>query len=130
MKVITLKQPWASLVAYGIKKYEFRSWKTKYRGKLLIHAGSGVDKDYLEKYIDLGIDFPKSKIIAIVDLVDCCLLDDELNEKIISENNIAYGNKARTGYAWKLDNIKMIDIDEKINGQLGLWNYDYDEKEL
>lgn len=127
MKVITLKQPWASLVAYGIKKYEFRTWKTNYRGKLLIHAGAGIDKDEMKKYADLGIDFPKSKIIAIVDLVDCCLLDDELNKKIILENNIAYGNKIRTGYAWKLDNVKMINIDEKINGQLGLWNYDYEE---
>lgn len=127
MKVITLKQPWASLVAYGIKKYEFRTWKTNYRGKLLIHAGAGIDKDEMKKYIDLGIDFPKSKIIAIVDLVDCCLLDDELNKKIILENNIAYGNKIRTGYAWKLDNVKIINIDKKINGQLGLWNYDYEE---
>lgn len=127
MKIITLKQPWASLVAYGIKKYEFRTWKTNYRGKLLIHAGAGIDKDEMKKYVDLGIDFPKSKIIAIVDLVDCCLLDDELNKKIILENNIAYGNKIRTGYAWKLDNVKMINIDEKINGQLGLWNYDYEE---
>ena len=123
MKTITLKQPWASLVAYGIKKYEFRTWKTNYRGKLLIHAGAGIDKDEMKKYVDLGIDFPKSKIIAIVDLVDCCLLDYELNKKIILENNIAYGNKIRTGYAWKLDNVKMINIDEKINGQLGLWNY-------
>lgn len=82
MKAITLKQPWASLVAYGIKKYEFRTWKTNYRGKLLIHAGAGVDKDEMKKYVDLEIDFPKSKIIAIVDLVDCCLLDDELNKKI------------------------------------------------
>lgn len=127
MKVLTLKQPWASLVAYGIKKYEFRTWKTNYRGKLLIHAGAGIDKDEMKKYVDLGINFPKSKITAIVDLVDCCLLDDELNKKIILENNIAYGNKIRTGYAWKLDNVKMINIDKKINGQLGLWNYDYEE---
>ena len=117
----------ASLVAYGIKKYEFRTWKTNYRGKLLIHAGAGIDKDEMKKYVDLEIDFPKSKIIAIVDLVDCCLLDDELNKKIILENNIAYGNKIRTGYAWKLDNVKMINIDKKINAQLWLWNYDYEE---
>lgn len=44
MKVLTLKQPWATLVAEGIKKYEFRTWKTNYRGKVLIHAGAGVEK--------------------------------------------------------------------------------------
>lgn len=38
MKIITLHQPWASLVALGFKRYETRSWKTDYRGPLLIHA--------------------------------------------------------------------------------------------
>ena len=51
MKIITLKQPWASLVAYGIKKYEFRTWKTNYRGKLLIHAGACIDKDEMKNII-------------------------------------------------------------------------------
>ena len=32
------------------KKYEFRSWKTNYRGKILIHAGLTLEKNYSEKY--------------------------------------------------------------------------------
>ena len=43
MKILTLKQPWATLVAEGYKKYEFRTWKTNYRGEILIHAGKGLD---------------------------------------------------------------------------------------
>ena len=50
MRVITLKQPWATLVAEGLKKYEFRSWKYSYRGEILIHAGKGVDKDAMKKF--------------------------------------------------------------------------------
>ena len=42
MKVITIKQPFASLIAAGIKEYEFRTWKTKYRGEIFIHAGKGI----------------------------------------------------------------------------------------
>lgn len=38
MKAISLWQPWASLVAVGAKKIETRSWATKYRGSLAIHA--------------------------------------------------------------------------------------------
>lgn len=38
MKVISLRQPWALLVVLGHKKIETRSWKTTYRGDLLIHA--------------------------------------------------------------------------------------------
>ncbi len=122
MKVLTLKQPWATLVAEGIKKYEFRSWKTNYRGKILIHAGSSIEKQELNRFKELNLEYPSKKIIAEAELVDCLPLDDELNKKIISENNIAYGNKERTGYAWVLKNIKKIDSNKEIKGQLGLWN--------
>ena len=128
MKVLTLKQPWATLVAEGIKKYEFRSWKTKYRGKVLIHAGAGLDKKEMDKFKDLDLEFPSKRIIAVVDIEDCLELNDDLNKKIIAENNIVYGNKYRDGYAWKLANVKKLNINQIVNGQLGLWNYDIDYK--
>jgi len=40
MKALTLHQPWASLIALGVKTIETRSWSTPYRGRLLIHAGA------------------------------------------------------------------------------------------
>lgn len=124
MKVLTLKQPWATLVAEGIKKYEFRSWKTNYRGKILIHAGASVDKKEMERFKSLNLEYPSKKIIVEVEIVDCLELDDKLNKEIIKENNIAYGSKYRTGYAWKLGNVKKLKIDKTINGKLGLWNYE------
>ena len=130
LKVLTLRQPWATLVAEGIKKYEFRSWKTNYRGKVLIHAGTGIDKDDMKKYEHMNLDFPSRRIIAVVEIEDCLELDKDLNKKIISENNIAYGHKIRNGYAWKLKNIKKIDYDKEVNGQLGLWNIDLDEEKI
>ena len=58
MKVITIKQPWATLIAEGYKEYEFRTWKTKYRGDILIHAGLGVNKKAMEKAAEaIGDDF-------------------------------------------------------------------------
>lgn len=39
MKMLTLHQPWASLIACGVKTIETRSWPTSYRGPLAIHAG-------------------------------------------------------------------------------------------
>jgi hypothetical protein len=35
---LSLKQPWATLLAHGIKTIEIRRWPTKCRGKILIHA--------------------------------------------------------------------------------------------
>ncbi len=123
MKVITLKQPWATLVAEGYKKYEFRSWKYNYRGKILIHDGAGVDKEYLNKYSHLNLEFPKKRIIAEVDIVDCIKLDEKKSEEINKENTLVYGNKIREGYAWKLENVKKININEEIPGKQGIWNY-------
>ena len=48
MKALTIKQPWATLIMQGNKRFEFRGWKTKYREDLLIHAGKSIDK-YLAK---------------------------------------------------------------------------------
>jgi activating signal cointegrator 1 len=42
VKALTLHQPWASLIALGHKSIETRSWSTKYRGPLAIHAGASV----------------------------------------------------------------------------------------
>ena len=56
MKVITIKQPFATLIAEGMKQYEFRTWRTKYRGELYIHAGLGVDKKAMERYKKLNLD--------------------------------------------------------------------------
>ena len=53
MKVLTIKQPWATLIMQGNKRFEFRSWQTKYRGDLLIHAGKGIDKRSNKKIIKI-----------------------------------------------------------------------------
>lgn len=41
IRVLTLTQPWATLVALGAKRIETRSWGTGYRGPLAIHAARG-----------------------------------------------------------------------------------------
>lgn len=38
MKAITVWQPWATLLGTGQKHNETRSWRTSYRGEILIHA--------------------------------------------------------------------------------------------
>ncbi len=125
MKVLTIKQPWASLIIEGYKKYEFRSWKTKYRGKILIHAGMSLEKDMVNRFKQYSIDYPLGCIIGEANLEDCILVDEEFNEQLRKENPIVYGrNNHVETYAWKLSNIKKYKKPIYIKGQLGLWNYD------
>ena len=124
MKAITLKQPWASLVANGYKKYEFRSWKVNYRGDILIHAGKGIDVEAMQRVKNLNLEFPTSRIVAIVKIEDCIKLNEEINENICDENPVVYGNKMHTGFAWKLTNIRKIENSDNVSGKQGFWNYD------
>lgn len=127
MKVLTIKQPFASLIAEGYKEYEFRTWKTKYRGPLLIHAGLGVDKEAMKRYEKLNLNYPKGKIIAKVNLTDCLDVDNNLKRKLKEKNYLVYQgaiNSNKKEYALKLENVEKIE-EISIKGKLSFWDYDY-----
>ena len=126
MKVITIKQPFASLIIAGLKEYEFRTWKTNYRGPILIHAGKGIDKNAMKKYEQFHLEYPTGCILGIADLTDCIKIDEEAKTMLKQKKSIIYenqiNNKENNHYGFKLENIKTIEP-IYINGQLGLWNY-------
>lgn len=131
MKVITIKQPWASLIAAGYKEYEFRTWNTKYRGDILIHAGLGVDKDAMKRFKHLNLEYPSGSIIAKATITDSIYVDDKFVKTIGSTNPLVYKNiinkNGSEGYGFKLENVKKINP-IPIKGKLGLWNYERDIK--
>ena len=43
MRALSVRQPWAQAILDGIKRVENRTWKTSYRGQLVIHASKTVD---------------------------------------------------------------------------------------
>ena len=123
MKCITIKQPWASLIVNNYKRYEFRSWKTKYRGKILIHAGLTLEKDMLDRFIDYNLDYICGAIIGEAELTDCILVDEKFDKEIRKINNVVYGKSNHVEkYAWKLDNIIKYDKPIYVKGHLGLWD--------
>ena len=131
MKVITLKQPYATLISEGLKEYEFRTWKTKYRGEILIHAGKNLDKEAMKKYAHLNLEYPTGCIIAKAILTDCIIIDDSARKMLKLKKSIVYenviNNKVDNKYGFKLENIKKIKP-IKISGKLSLWDYEYNEK--
>jgi len=63
MKCLSLKQPFADLLALGEKTVELRKWNTKFRGEFLIHASKNIDVDACER---LDIEINKLSIGAII----------------------------------------------------------------
>jgi len=129
MKVLSLLQPWASLVKEKVKHIETRSWKTKYRGELYIHASMRkvTKKDArVNSLVDLLQDkeFTYGHIIAKCNLVDCIYMDDEYVENI-SEDKIESicGRYSLGRYAWILEDIVILEIPIQAKGKLSIWNY-------
>lgn len=126
MKVLTIKQPWATLIMQGDKRFEFRSWQTKYRGELLIHAGKGIDKEAikrLSKY--LPAELPLGKILGRVTLVDCIKMSPEFKEKLLKENTDIYTESSfKENYGWQINNVQVFDEPIEAKGHLSLWEYD------
>lgn len=128
MKTLTIKQPFATLIVEGLKEYEFRTWKTNYRGEILIHAGKGVDKKAMKRYEYLGLEYPKGCIIGKATITDCIKIDDDARKILKEKNSVIYSNiidnKDWNGYGFKLENVEKLEHIE-VCGKLSFWEFDY-----
>lgn len=128
MKALTVKEPWASLIINGYKEYEFRSWKTNYRGRILIHAGLTLEKDVSKKFKDYNLNYGKGEIIGEATLTDCILVTDKLEDDLYKLNPLVYAkSKHSRVYAWRLEDTKVYNRRIPSKGRLGLWNYDIND---
>lgn len=129
MKVLTIKQPWATLIMQGDKRFEFRSWQIKYRGDLLIHAGKGIDKvamKRLERY--LPNELPFGKILGKVTLVDCVRMCPEFKELLLQENSDIYTESSfKENFGWQVENVQVFDEPIDAKGHLSLWEYEFED---
>ena len=131
MKVLSLKEPYATLIMNGIKKIETRSWKTNYRGELYIHASMTklskdiLNMDELMNLVDVD-NLNYGKIICSCELVDCIPMTDEFIEDVYKNNRTEFicGEYAKGRYAWILENIKVLPKGIDVKGKLGIWNFD------
>ncbi|MFM9533646.1 ASCH domain-containing protein [Lysinibacillus sp. IITD104] len=139
MKAITIKQPWATLIALGEKRFETRSWQTKYRGPIAIHAGKTMDKEYceyppikraLQRHGIKNEDLPLGVVIATAELVECHLIPNELSAagmefgKKLEGDELYFGDFMDGRYAWELNTVQVLLKPVPAKGQLSLWNWD------
>ncbi len=143
MKALTLTQPWATLVAYGEKRIETRSWMTHYRGPLAIHAGKGfplADRNlcgrepFRSALRRVGLGglglmapeqvLPRGAVVAIVNLSSVTpteTIDWRYPPSHATPDEEAFGDYSPGRYLWVLEDVVRLDAPLVARGSLGLW---------
>lgn len=142
MKVLSLIQPYATLIALNEKRIETRSWKTNYRGELYIHASKKIDQimyrepfwSVLKSTLIESSELLTGMIIAKCNLIDCekilinrdyagyAVLENSSRE--ISGNEYHFGDYTPGRWAWILEDIEMLKEPIPAKGKLSIWNYE------
>lgn len=142
LKVLSIRQPWASMIVRGLKRFEIRTWSTPYRGQLIIHASSATPTKALadevfEEFPELGElmsrvgiaslkdlrALPRSAIVGVVTLVD--VLDSEAVKGLATVDDATILDEVDdANFHWLLSNAVEIEPVTGINGKLNLWKLD------
>lgn len=125
---LTLWQPWATLIQIGVKPFETRSWATRYRGSIAIHAGTerrGLALCRHEPEIvaalaanGLTLDtLPLGCIVTVAHLVACwpteAIVDGGLAD--------AFGDYSPGRFAWHLHRVRPLTDPIRCIGRQRLW---------
>ena len=110
MKAISLKEPWASLIASEEKTIETRVWCTRYRGPLLIVGSPKPARVFA------------GRAACILDVLDC-------REMTAEDEKAACSMCYPRAKAWMLGNLRLVKP-VKLKGQLGVYEVDDDLIEL
>lgn len=151
MKTLSVWQPWASLIAIGAKRIETRSWATRYRGPLAIHAANSFPKLARDLCGDdpftfdlvkggyMGPDtLPRGVVVAIVKLAECCLIKKDGLYRLIPglkdppkwfaqlpvEPEISFGDYTPGRFAWILEDVIKLPEPIPAKGHQSLWNWE------
>lgn len=112
MKALTICQPYAELIARGVKPIENRTWRTPYRGSLAIHAGknrSWLDHDDLTEYPEMAF----GAIVAVATLISCV----QVGELPVALRDHEHANGP---WCWVLADVRRVKPLACV-GAMGLW---------
>lgn len=151
MKAITLWQPWASLIAYGAKHNETRSWPIKYRGPIAIHAAArpcihlaDIDPEadnaaclvFEKEFYESSL--PRGCVVATANLVECWKVVKHTQTAIILKQSngvgedklpidapyLVFGDYSVGRYIWGFADVCMLPEPIPTRGMQGLWNWE------
>lgn len=149
MKALTLTQPWATLMATHRpsrwktskeppwKTIETRSWRTDYRGELVIHAAKCVPEfaarscehqDFVRALDGRSArELPASVGLCVVRVVGCVRTEDVWKvgpDGCPTVEELAFGDYSPGRFAWLTEYLRPLENQTPVRGALGLWDWD------
>jgi hypothetical protein len=150
MKALSLWQPHVLAIALGLKPWETRDWPTSYRGPLALHAArhKWTDAEPWDieavrrlrrklypamaeaisdqaSYSLVNAQLCYGAVICIADVADC-VRTSRLRGRIPDEHefwgDFSDGERGRGRFAFKLENVRMLDPPLSWRGQLGFFD--------
>jgi len=119
-RALTVREPWCTLIAWGAKRIETRTWRTRYRGPLLLCAGKTVEEDLVATLVEAEqLPYPvmPGHALATANLVAC-------RQGRAADQRLAMCT-ATDLWAWVLEDVVPC-RPFKVRGQPGLFDIDCD----
>ena len=151
MKVLTLTQPWATLVAIGANLIETRDWPTRYTGPLAIHAAKGFPREARELcgerpfrdalaaagYSSAG-QLPRGAVVAVANLESLLVCRPSTLREIrarskrgeLPPHEAEFGDFSDGRYGFVLGDVRRVEPPLPARGMLGLWELPADVEAL
>jgi len=133
MKTISIKQPWAFLICSGVKDIENRTWQTKFRGRVLVHASAKaqslevLSEDRWNVLQSQAFDnntsmkvYETGAIIGSVEIVDCVINHSSIWADKAS-GHVPF--KKEVIYNWIVANPILFPEPLPVKGKLNFWDY-------
>ena len=134
MKALSLLQPWATLIALGYKQYETRSWGTKHRGPLAIHASAGkpawarqvcetdpIISELLKKHHLTFDNLPRGVVLGITTVDEVWPVEKLLRLRKLSATELACGDYSEKRHIWELGTFRESGYYPDCKGALSIW---------
>lgn len=128
IKALSLWQPWASLVAAGVKRHETRHWHTPYRGAIAIHAAKTLDlAGAPDELCEAALgsrwqqELVRGAVVAVATLADCRHAETIADRLTRADRNA--GNFAPGRFGWRLEQVRRLKVPIPAVGRQGLFQW-------
>lgn len=133
MKVISVKQPYAWLMANRFKRLQPITWKSDHRGVLLLHASNSFPeslKRLCKEHPDIsGVmrglkadQLPRACIIAVLYVSDCLPVSEVLRGEMVTHKERAFGNFNGDRHVLVIEAVRQLSQPVRVDGRKGLWD--------